>query len=149
MELTEFLDVVLPAGNLIVARMVDKQRPNGEAYRTFSHYVCSTTGEAAETAKSLVEGGHDVYFALASYKQGFHKNDKGKKVVRVRENVRELKALWLDIDFKGEYHDLPAAVAALKGFLKSTQLPSPSLVVGSGNGIHVYWPFDRALPLDR
>ena len=152
MDLTEFLDAVLPAGKLIVARMVDRQRPDGEKYKTFSHYVCSTTDEVAETAKSLVEGGHDVYFALASYKQGFHqkeKNGKLVKVVRVRENVRELKALWLDIDFKGEYHDLPAAVAALKGFLKATQMPSPSIVVGSGNGIHVYWPFDRALPLGR
>lgn len=149
MELTDFFDAVLPAGKLIVARMVEKQKPDGTKFKTFAHYVCSTNTEAAETAKALVEGGHDVYFALASYKQGFHQNEKGKKVVRVRENVRELKALWLDIDFKGEYHDLPAAVTALKAFLKSTQMPSPSIVVGSGNGIHVYWPFDRALPLDR
>ena len=149
MDLTEFLKTVVPEGHLIVARMVERQKPDGAKFKTFAHYVCSTHAEAAETAESLVSGGHDVYFALASYKQGFHQNEKGKKVVRVRENVRELKALWLDIDFKGEYHDLPAAVAALKAFLQATQMPSPSIVVGSGNGIHVYWPLDRALPLER
>ena len=149
MELTQFLKTVVPEGHIIVARMVERQKPDGAKFKTFAHYVCNTHAEAAETAESLVSGGHDVYFALASYKQGFHQNEKGKKVVRVRENVRDLKALWLDIDFKGEYHDLPAAVAALKAFLQATQMPSPSIVVGSGNGIHVYWPLDRALPLDR
>lgn len=149
MDLTEFLTAVVPDGHLIVARMVEREKENGERYKVPVHYLCHTHAEAAETAASLVEGGHDVYFALASYKQGFHLNDKGKKVIRVRGNVRDLKALWLDIDFKGEYHDLPEAVGALKAFLQATQLPSPSIVVGSGNGIHVYWPFSRTLPLER
>lgn len=149
MELIGFLSSVVPPGKIIVARMVERQKPDGAKFKTFAHYVCSTHAEAASTATTLVEGGHDVYFALASYKQGFHQNEKGKKVVRVRENVSELKALWLDIDFKGEYHDATAAVQAIAKFCEETTLPRPAALVGSGNGVHAYWPFDTYITLER
>ncbi len=149
MDLKEFLGRVVPAGKVVIARMVERQKPNGAKFKTFAHYVCSTYEEAAETALTLVEGGHDVYFALASYKQGFHQNDKGKRVVRVRENVQALKALWLDIDFKGEYPNASKALLAVRDFCAATHMPRPALLVGSGNGVHAYWPLDTAVPLDR
>lgn len=149
MNLADFLRAVVPEGHLIMARLVERQKPGGGRFKTFSHSVCSTHEEAAETALSLMAGRHDVYFALAAYKQGFYRNDQGKKVVRVRDNVQALKALWLDIDYKGEYPDLPAAVGALQEFLRTSHMPPPSIVVGSGNGVHVYWPFDTPVPLDR
>jgi hypothetical protein len=149
MDLVDFLSAVVPPGRIIVARMVDRQKPDGKKYKGFSHIVCSTHVEAAATALSLAEGGHDVYFALASYKQGFHQNEKGKRVVRVRENVQELKALWFDIDFKGEYPDATAAVTALAKFCAVTTLPRPAALVGSGNGVHAYWPFDTYITLER
>jgi len=149
MELVDFLSTVVPPGRIIVARMIDRQRQDGKKYKGFSHIVCKTHAEAADTAKLLAQGGHDVYFALASYKQGFHQNDKGKKVVRVRENVQELKALWFDIDFKGEYHDAHAALIAIRDFCEATTLPRPAVLVGSGNGVHAYWPFDTYITLER
>lgn len=149
MELTDFLQRVTPAGRVIVARMVPRKRPDGTPYNGFAHIVCSSHAEAAEAALAMVSGGHNVYFALASWKQGFFKDARGKKVVRVRENVDSLKALWLDIDFKGDYKDAKTAVLAVKVFCQQAALPPPSILVGSGNGLHAYWPFTEAVPVER
>ena len=89
--------------------------------------------------------GVDVYFALATFKQGWHKNAKDKNVLRVRENVDQLKSLWFDIDFKGGLSDPTQVVAALRDFSKSTGMPPPSILVHSGNGIHAYWPFTTSV----
>lgn len=149
MELKDFLATVTPEGRLVIARMVDRQRKDGTPYKGFAHIVCNTHAEAAQTALDWVGHGNNVYFALASYKQGFHQNEKGKKVVRVRENVDRLKAIWFDIDFKGEYPDAKTAVLAVQVFCQHTKMPRPTLLVGSGNGLHVYWPLTTAVDLDR
>jgi uncharacterized protein (UPF0254 family) len=152
LELQEFLSAVVPSGVLVVARKVDRQNENGQAYSTFSHTVCKLHSDMARNVQSLAAGREDVYFALASYQQGFHKRivgGKEKKVLRVRENVALVKALWLDIDFKGEYPDAKAATLALRAFSQASALPAPAILVGSGNGLHAYWPLDAAVPLDR
>lgn len=104
---------------------------------------------ATAAANSMRIKGSDLYFALAAYKQGFHPdpNNPAKKVLRVRGNVASLKALWLDIDFKGQYADAREALTATKQFCGSSGVPFPSLIVSSGNGVHLYWPMDEALPL--
>lgn len=91
----------------------------------------------------------DVYYALATFKQGWHKNAKGKSVLRVRENVDQLKALWFDIDFKGGLSDPTLVVAALREFSKRTGMPPPSILVHSGNGVHAYWPFTTPVGYER
>lgn len=91
----------------------------------------------------------DVYYALATFKQGWHKNAKDKSVLRVRENVDQLKAIWFDIDFKGGLSDPTLVVAALREFSKRTGMPPPSILVHSGNGVHAYWPFTTAVPYLR
>ena len=91
----------------------------------------------------------DLYFALATFKQGWHKDHKDKNVLRVRSNVDQLKALWFDIDFKGGLSDPAQVVAALREFSNSTGMPPPSILVHSGNGIHAYWPFTTAVPYER
>lgn len=139
----------MPAGNIIAAKLVERTKPGGELYKVFSHTIATTHADAAEDVRTLLQQQADVYYALASYKQGFFLNSKGKKVVRVRENVDQLKAIWFDIDFKSGYPDIKAAISALQAFCKTTTLPPPSLLVGSGNGIHVYWPLDTPIPVDR
>lgn len=91
----------------------------------------------------------DIYFALASFKQGWHKNSKDKNVLRVRDNVDQLKALWFDIDFKDGLSDPRQVVAALSEFSKATGMPAPSILVHSGNGIHAYWPFTTSVTYER
>lgn len=152
MELQEFLSAVVPSGVLVVAKKVIRQSEDGQSYNTFSHTVCKLHSDMARSVQSLAAGREDVYFALAAYQQGFHTrsvNGKDKKVLRVRENVARLKALWLDIDFKGEYPDAKTAVLAVRAFSQASAMPAPAILVASGNGLHAYWPLDADVPLDR
>jgi hypothetical protein len=149
MDLQEFLETVTPSGTHVVARKVDLTAEDGRKFSSFVHTVASTTEEATGSICRQVKLNADIYYALASYKQGFYKittkSGREKKVIRVRENVDRLKALWFDIDFKSGYSDGAAAVTALKAFCEATGLPLPSLMVHSGNGIHVYWPLTEAV----
>lgn len=149
MELQEFLSAVVPSGALVVAKRVERLSDDGHAYSTFSHSVCKVHSDMARTVQSLAAGSDDIYFACAAYQQGFHKRADGKKVIRVRENVARLKSLWFDIDFKGEYPDAKTAGLALRAFAQASAMPLPAILVASGNGMHAYWPFDAAVPLDR
>ncbi len=155
MELKEFLSAIVPNGVMVVARKVQRQNAGGETYSTFSHRIAKLHGDAATAIEEMAAGREDVYYAMASYKQGFHdgpidkKTQKPKKQLRVRTNVEALKALWFDIDFKGEYPDAKTAVLALRAFTQQTALPAPSILVGSGNGMHAYWPFDEVVTVDR
>lgn len=152
MELQEFLSAVVPSGVLVVAKKVQRQGEDGRPFSTFSHTVSKTHSDMVRNVQSLAAGREDVYFALAAYQQGFHTRavqGKEKKVIRVRENVARLKALWLDIDFKGEYPDAKTALLALRAFTQQATLPAPSILVGSGNGLHAYWPLDTDVPMDR
>lgn len=151
MTLTEFLTRVLPPGLLVAGKLVHRTNADGKPYAAFSHSLTKNHGRLAAILKEIDAGQFNSYFALAVYKQGFHPkpSDPGKKQLRVRDNVDSLKALWLDIDFKAGYGDLNTAATALTVFCKSASMPPPSIVVHSGNGIHVYWTFDAAVPVDR
>lgn len=162
MGLKEFLALLVPSGILVVAKKVTKTRPDGTQFPTFSHAVCNDHDDAARNAVRMDGEQKDTYFALASFKQGFHdgaidpKTGVAKRQLRVRENVESLKALWFDIDFKPKkdgspplYPDIKTAAIALKVFCQATKIPTPSILVGSGNGMHVYWVFNNAIPLER
>jgi Domain of unknown function (DUF927) len=151
----------VPPGVLIAGKLIPKVNPQGEAYSAFSHAASRSYTDLADNLVRMDGEQRSAYFALAAYKQGFHesppdpKTGKTKKQLRVRTNVDSLQALWFDIDFKGKkgepplYPDVKSAVSALAAFCKAIKMPSPALLVGTGNGIHVYWPFDEPVPLDR
>lgn len=153
MKLVEFLEAVVPPGFLVAARKIE-----GEGYVYFQHDVKESHQEFARalvafaTAKTPKGKRSDTYFALAAYKQGFHtKEVKGKEkmVVRVRENVDTLKALWFDIDFKDGYSTPHEVGLALRQFCKASGIASPSILTHSGNGVHAYWPLTEPVALDR
>ena len=94
----------------------------------------------------LVEDGYDAYFALARFE-----TTEG----RTKDNVKVLRAFWLDIDCgekKAEvnektgkpdgYINQATAIYELVKFCETIGLPIP-LLVNSGRGIHAYWPLDR------
>lgn len=149
MNLLEFLQAVTPDdGKLIAAEMCEGKK-NGKTFYYFKHVVADThedlRGQIARLAKLKV----NTYFALASYTQGFHENTKGKVVIRTRDNVHKLKALWFDIDFKSGLSNPTEVVAAIREFCNRTGMPAPSILVHSGNGIHAYWPFINAISVSR
>lgn len=139
MKLSEFLNTVVPDGNIVVGYKGVK----------FRNSFTKSQADALKLIRKKATSSDDIYFALASFKQNWHKDAKGKSVLRVRDNVNELKALWFDIDFKGGLSDPTQVVAALRAFSNSTGVPAPSILVHSGNGIHAYWPFTTAIPYGR
>lgn len=91
------------------------------------------------SAANLDEEGFDAYFALSTFV-----DDKS----RTAENVQSVKALFLDIDCgpTKPYADQVAAIKALRTFCTTTGVPSPTAMVNSGRGVHVYWALDKAYP---
>ena len=84
----------------------------------------------------------DVYFCLSRQKKvGPIVNGKAKPL-RNHDNSTHLRAIWLDVDVKAPpkgYRTLNDAIDAVTKFCADAKLPSPSALVFSGGGLHVYW----------
>lgn len=109
-------------------------------------YKCATTFEGAHvwnkffaTTKELAnyisqqDGlGRTIYHACASFETPNN---------RKAENALGAKSFWLDIDagIGKPYESAIDAANAVCVFVQKLCLPHP-IYVGSGNGIHVYWP---------
>jgi len=105
--------------------------------------LVQTRDEVNKLAEKFVAEGREVYFGLAKYETGNS---------REQDNVKSLKAFWLDIDCgpaKAEvnektgrpdgYIDQATGMSELKRFCDVIGLPQP-IIVDSGRGLHVYWP---------
>jgi hypothetical protein len=98
--------------------------------------------ETREEADSLIgmflAQKRDVFFGVAKYE-----SDGGG---RRQENVKALKAFWLDIDCgpTKDYPDQPSGMKALRKFCNHTGLPTPT-IVSSGRGLHVYWALEEEI----
>lgn len=152
LTLQEFLSLLVPPGVLVAGKLVPRINAEGKPFKAFSHATAHLHSDFAAALVRMDGEQLNTYFALASYKQGFHPNPKDptKKQLRVRTNVDSLQALWMDFDFKGfTPPDIKGALPALRDFLKTTSMPAPSVIVHTGNGLHVYWPFDQPVPLDQ
>ena len=85
----------------------------------------------------------DVYFSLGIQREAIDNQYKRG----TEESVIALPGLWFDFDISGPGHvknDLPADAETLVDFI-NTELPSPTLSVASGGGIHAYWRFKEPL----
>lgn len=94
--------------------------------------------------------GYDTYYAASIFAQPSILL-AGKLKFRVATNAVRQRSLWLDIDAKGragEYNSLADAQAGLQEFLSVSGVPDP-LVVCSGRGLHVYWPFAEVTPAEQ
>lgn len=103
---------------------------------------------------TLLSDASDWYFALASYEARTCPLTRVKG--RRADNAVELRSLWLDLD-AGEakaakhgadavYADRDDCIIDLSRVLRASGLISPTHVIGSGFGLHVYWAFDVGLP---
>lgn len=142
--LTEFLTAVLPnvGGYVIAYQGISDVRIKQKYYKFLSGLI--NFGEIYENEAT------DVWFAPATYKQGWHEVETKlgtKPVLRTQDNVAYAKALWLDIDVGDDkpYKTRQEASKALAGFIKELGLPRP-WVVGSGEcGLHLYFVLDEAV----
>jgi hypothetical protein len=104
--------------------------------RKFNRFF-ETIDELWDCLHETDRDGDDAYFALGSY---------GEDDERKQRNVVALRCLWLDIDC-GEgkpYRDVEEAITALKQLCDGAKLPKP-MIIESGSGIHVHWPFRESL----
>ena len=111
-------------------------------------YLLDTRERVDAKIADLVSRRKNVFFGVARYATP----DNRKK-----DNVSSLKAIWLDIDC-GESKAIPnpvtgvpegyatqqEAMSSLMAFVRLVGLPKPVLV-DSGRGLHVYWPFTEAV----
>ncbi len=109
----------------------------------FNHHMVTDLAESMSSAINWSESGQDCYFACAEYKTPEN---------RKADNVAGAWALWMDIDCgvgkqaegKG-YETINQALQALTEFCLTINLPSPTYMVKSGGGLHVYWILDTRL----
>jgi hypothetical protein len=89
-------------------------------------------------AQRLDAAGYDVFYAPASFA-----SEK-----RSQATASLVQSFWLDLDC-GEgkdYTDAKAALTALGAWLKAQSFHTPTDVVLSGRGVHVYWRLASPVP---
>lgn len=147
MDTLSFFTRILGSGLIMLAVPF----PGGSATK-WKHFAYETPEEAAEAAAAFNAKGLNVYHACATYLQPYldvEEKGKKKRAYRTRANVARVKALWLDLDC-GEgkdYSSQAAAITDVSRFIHETGLPEPMLV-NSGNGVHCYWAFEKAIAPD-
>jgi hypothetical protein len=151
MDTVEFMRWAVPQGNNYTAMMM----PNKNGKGTYpSHRNFTSQKELAGWAVAVAKKhSRDMYFALASFKVGEVKDDAAgtTKPERKQKNVSALRSFWADIDCKGvdgTYMDKREAIAALGAEISKGTVPNPSIIVDSGNGLHVYWCLDEDMHPD-
>lgn len=147
-----FLRRVLPArGWLCAATPV--QRGTRSWWRNTPH--ADVDGLAARL-RAIDTAQGNAYMALAGFRDRERPHDNpakaakgGTRFYRTQENAAWLHSLWLDIDIKpardDAYPTRKDAAHAITRFIQDSGLPWP-LVVNSGHGFHLYWPFSEDIP---
>lgn len=149
MDTKQFLEHILPRQGVYMAVGINSQ---GQT----AHLGCSSIDEMVTKLKWFESKGCATYHACASYVQGPYFDEKrGRRVCRVRDNWGYARSLWVDIDCGEEkaekkqgYATQPEALNAIVDFVKTYELPKPT-IVSSGNGYHVYFTMDTDLGPDE
>lgn len=157
MTTASFLQKILPTrGVRFLAEWVSKaDHPKGGYFIHFP-FGEDSDDTMAHRANELSASGRNVYFACASYREVLYKTTPGGHEYpagRTQDNVRAVKALWLDLDVgKADenkcYPTQRDAALDVMRLVKTLGLPDPMLV-SSGAGLHVYWPLTEDVDGDR
>jgi hypothetical protein len=141
----EFLKSVLPDEGYKCATVINDSKKWNQFF--------ATTEELCKFILQQDALGRTVYHACASYKVP-QSDPKGtprsaRSLGRTKSNALGARAFWLDIDAgPGKpYESATAAALAVQSFVGVTHLPQP-VYIGSGVGLHVYWPLDALVGRD-
>ena len=99
----------------------------------------------------------DIYVCLGTQSETetvkWGKNGGTQEVAkRAYETTLREQSFRLDVDFKGGdhgYNSETEATLAVSKFVMDSGLPEPSIMVHSGNGLHIYWPLTTAISRDE
>jgi len=152
MRTLDFLKVILPENGIHFLALFEegKDKPKHQAYTDLE--------TMADAIEAMADRQHlSVYHACASYQKAFieldalNESGKPKRKYRIHENWDRAKAFWVDIDCgqkkfdEGQgYLTKRDAIAAVFKFQSTIGWPEP-MIVDSGNGIHLYWPLNKAI----
>lgn len=137
-----FFQAILPAeGTFITAYMLDGR---------LKQKVHNTQQGVIDFCESNKTPTTDCWFAVASYKQGWHtvSTAKGDKIrLRTQDNAAFAKSLWLDIDVGDgkDYATREDAIRSLVEFIKELGLHRPWVIASGASGVHVYFALDNAI----
>ena len=136
MQPLDFLAAVLPSSGVFCAAEFNTKKKE--------HVFVDTLDELVTAADAFAAENRDVYFALAAFKE------PGK---RTADNARTIRSLFIDIDIGEEkdYKTRADAKQAYAEFVEATgmhELGRP-IVVSSGGGFHVYWPFTQEVEIAK
>ena len=131
MEPLDFLAAVLPSpeyGRYCVAEFTARKE----------HVFTHTLEETQEPTARWLAKKNDIYFALSTF---------GDEDNRTAANAKYVKAMFIDMDGYASKKD---AAQALNAFMEKTGLGDLGTpwIVGSGGGLHCYWPLTEAIPVD-
>ena len=138
MHLQEFFGRVLPSeGHFSLWEKSTKR-----------HYWASSLDELVDLTNKVATGNTNWYFATAAF----------SSEQRTQACVLSKKCLYLDIDAgdekfakhgaAGAYPSQRDALLALNDFVGKTGI-RPTMIVSSGDGLHVYWELDDAVPSEQ
>lgn len=140
----EFLGLVLP-GDEVGTYFCYSTDPGKGKWK--DHCVDSVSQLRTQVVHQDTRSVHqNVYFALARFSEA----KVGGKPDRKAERAGHFKSFFIDIDVGKEensYECFEDAYAALMAFVEDADLPQP-IIVRSGNGLHAYWPFKAAVPVE-
>jgi len=128
-----FFAKILPTQGIYLLTLLSDGKPFQRGY--------DSVEELADAAEQFNQQSHlSVYHccgSVAEYKKGMRRED----------NMLAYRSIWADIDVgkaddKNSYATLSEAAQAVKDSLKAIGLPAPMIVL-SGRGMHLYWPFDQ------
>lgn len=164
----EFLDRILPANGwriAVISEVLPSQRESQLAPdlppspadelrrpakpRIVRQHTLPNNTELAAYLLSWDAAGYATYHACASFRdpKGIWDGQRHRK--RTHENALAARAFWLDVDAgpNKPYVDASAAAMAALEFIRVVALPVP-MFVGSGNGLHLYWPLDADVDVE-
>lgn len=153
---TDFLTTLWPDQGFYA--LATPFRVPGTDHTTYAHKVFTSIADAVAFVERR-KAQNDIYFCVHSLaeqkvwnpkKRDPRTGEAGAFEVRTQANMLAARCFFFDLDVGDDpkkYPDQAAALADLKRFCKETGLPKP-LLTSSGGGIHVYWPFTKALTSD-
>ncbi|AKN34264.1 replication protein (plasmid) [Clostridium carboxidivorans P7] len=94
--------------------------------------VYNTKYKALRTVIEEVEGEKDIYISSNTY----------YKPKRSTSYIRQFRALYIDLDLKK--YGKSEAVYIIYDLVNKNKIPTPSMIVDSGRGIHLYWRIKNA-----
>lgn len=146
MSIDKFISTLLPADAWFSVVI-----PEGVYWRHIwiNPEVRAAQGVAALLPVEVFTAGK-AYFSCA----GYH-NSGTEWAGRTQDNTSAVRSFWLDIDAGATkrakhgdkvYEKQGDAISAVGSFCK-THFVAPTYMVDSGEGVHVYWAFNEAIPV--